>query len=132
MFSATWEELVFMKRFIAVAALVLAVIIAQAVPAEAREVYAASETRNGKTSDYYVITESFVYTDYGFKVGLHSVGRNFSENKYWELGFTKQSDGLYAILLPSSYTTQVMRGTEYVVNQRFFDIFITAIKNHEE
>lgn len=121
-----------MRKVFLAAALVFSVIIGQFAQAQAREVYAASETRNGKTSDYYVITESFVYTDYGFKVRLRSVGVNFSENKYWEVGFTKKSDGLYAILLPSSYTKQVMRGTEYVVDKIFFDIFITAIKNHEE
>lgn len=121
-----------MKKIFMAAALIFSVAVIQfiAIPqAEAREVYAASETRGGKTSDYYIITESIQRTNYGVKVRLHAVGRNFSENEYWEVGFTKKSDGLYAVLLPSSYTTQVTRGTEYVVDKMYFNIFIAVVQN---
>ena len=60
--------------------------------AAAQEIYCYSLTRNdGKTYDTYAITESIQKTDFdglsGFKVRLHDVGKNFSYNGYWEIGF---------------------------------------------
>lgn len=97
-----------MKKFLFVVALIVGVIVSQFIvpsQAQAEEIFAASETRGGKTSNYYVVTESIQHTDYGFKVRIHSVGQNFSENKYWEAGFTQKNGEWHVIWLPSSYTT---------------------------
>lgn len=117
-----------MKKFFAVAALVLGIFLAQISAADAREVFAYSETRNGETSNHYVITESIQPTSYGFKVRLHAVGVNFSYDKYWELGFMLQNDDLYAVLLPGSYTVQVTRG-DTILKDFWWQVFRVAAEN---
>ena len=97
-----------MKKFLLAAAFIVGVVVSQFVmmsQAQAEEIFAASETRGGKTSNHYVITESIQSTDYGFKVRLHTVVQNFSENEYWEVGFTKNNGEWHVIRLPGKYTT---------------------------
>lgn len=97
-----------MKKFLAAAALIVGIVVSQLIvpsQAQAEEIFAASETRGGKTSNYYVITESIQHTDYGFKVRVHSRGQNFSEDEYWEAGFTQKNGEWHIIWLPGNYTT---------------------------
>ena len=111
-----------MKKFLAAVALIVGVVVSQFIvpsQAHAEEVFATSETRGGKTSNYYVVTESIQHTDYGFKVRIHSVGQNFSENKYWEAGFTKKNGEWHVIWLPSNYTTPL---SETHVERQIFKI----------
>lgn len=72
--------------------LILPVIfLLQLAQVSAQEIYAARETRNGETSEHYVLTETIQKMTFdgleGFKVRLHTVGKNFSYNKYRKLGF---------------------------------------------
>lgn len=104
-----------MKKFLLTAALIIGVVVSQFIvpsQAQAEEIFATSETRGGKTSNHYIITESIQTTNYGFKVRLHAVGQNFHENKYWELGFTKNNGEWHAIWLPSTYTTPLSKSNE--------------------
>ena len=66
-----------MKKFLLTAALIVVVVSQLIVPpqAQAEEIFATSETRGGKTSNHYVITESIQSTDYGFKVRIHTKGQ---------------------------------------------------------
>ena len=96
-----------MKKFFAVAALIVGVVVSQIVvpsQAQAQEVYCYSETRGGKTKDTYYVTGSVQETNYGIKVRLHTVGRYDSYNKYWEAGFTKKNGEWHVVWLPSDYT----------------------------
>ncbi len=103
-----------MKKFLAMTLLVFAVIIGQAAQVSAQEIYAYSDTRGGKISDEYVVKESVQSTNYGIKVTLHSVGRNFSHDKYWEVGFTKSGNDYYIIWLPSTSTTLIASGDRVI------------------
>ena len=107
-----------MKKIFAMAALVLGILILQMPQADAGRVYASSETRRGRTTDYYVITETIQETNYGYKC------RVFSEpdGKYWEVGFTAKNGDIYAVLLPSTYTEQITSGNQ-VIKNTFYGIF---------
>lgn len=97
-----------MKKFLLTAALLVVVVVSQFIippQAHAEEIFATSETRGGKTSNHYVITESIQSTDYGFKVRIHTRGQNFSEDEYWEAGFTQKNGEWHVIWLPGNYTT---------------------------
>lgn len=55
-----------MKKFLLTAALLVVVVVSQFIippQAHAEEIFATSETRGGKTSNHYVITESIQSTD---------------------------------------------------------------------
>ena len=97
-----------MKKFFAAVALIVGIVVSQFIvpsQAQAEEIFATSETRGGKTSNHYVITESIQSTDYGFKVRIHTRGQNFSEDEYWEAGFTQKNGEWHVIWLPSKYTS---------------------------
>lgn len=109
-----------MKKFLATSALIVGIVVSQLIvpsQAQADEIFAASETRGGKTSNYYVITESIQSTDYGFKVRVHTRGQNFSEDEYWEAGFTQKNGEWHIIRLPSSYTSPLSQ--DYIARQIF-------------
>ena len=77
-----------MKRFLSATALIFCLMFGQA---QAADVYATTENDNGKIADVYVIVGSegaIQKTSYGFKVFLHSIGRNYPKNTYWKLGKT--------------------------------------------
>ena len=96
-----------MKKFFAVVAVILGIVVSQfVVPSQtsAQEVYCYTETRGGTTDDNYLVTESIQYTNYGFKVQLHAVGKGRSYSKYWEAGFTKKNGEWHVVWLPSDYT----------------------------
>ena len=99
-----------MKKFLAMTVFTLGIVLMQFAQAAAQEVYATTETRNGQTSDTYVITESIQAATFdgmdGFKVRLHTIGKNFSLNKYWELGFyyVPVRRDWRVVWLPSSYS----------------------------
>ena len=106
-----------MKKFLLAAALIIGVVVSQFVipsQAQAAELYCFSETRGGKTTDTYVLTDSVQGTDYGFKVRLHSVGRNYSYSNYWEVGFVKRGNEIYIVWLPSTSTTLIARGNTVI------------------
>ena len=100
--------------------------------AQAADVYAATEvTKDGKVADVYMILGTFQETNYGFKIALHSIGRNYKMNKYWGLGFKVENDDLYAVLhhgFIDDATVQVTRG-DTVLSDYYFAIFKTAIEN---
>ncbi|MBQ6759252.1 MAG: hypothetical protein IJP42_09285 [Selenomonadaceae bacterium] len=99
-----------MKKFLAMAVLVFAVIIGQATQVEAEEVYGATETRGGKITDHYIVTESFQLLGEGrgeFKVTLHAIGRNFYEDEYWDVAFIRKNGDMHVVFLPSSYSQNI-------------------------
>lgn len=96
----------------------------------AQEIFCYTENRGGKTTDYYVLPDSLQKTNYGFKVTLHSIGINYSYNKFWEMGFTYQNGDLYAIWLPSTATTRVTDvNSDRVLNDHCWKIFVAVAKN---
>ena len=104
-----------MKKFLAVAALILGVVVSQIVvpsQAQAQEVYCYSETRGGKTKATYYVTGSVQETNYGIKVRLYTVGRYNSYSKYWEAGFTKKNGEWHVVWLPSDYTTPLSKNSD--------------------
>ena len=107
-----------MKKVFAMAALVLGILILQMPQADAGRVYASYETRRGQTTYYHVITETIQATDYGYKCRVYAE----PTGKYWEVGFTAKNGDVYAVLLPSTYTTQITRGNQ-VIDETFYGIF---------
>ena len=71
-----------MRKFFLMTAFVIGIFVAQMSQAEAAEVFCFTETRGGKTTYTYVLTDSMQGTDYGFKVRLHTVDGNNSYSKY--------------------------------------------------
>lgn len=119
-----------MKKFLLAALVVLGVIVGQITLAEAREIYAFSETRGGKNSDTYVLTNTIESTSYGKKVTLHTVGRNFNYSKYWEVGFTRKGTDIYVIWLPSTSTTLIAtNGGNNVIKGDYVRILRIMIEN---
>lgn len=115
-----------MKRFLSATALIFCLMFGQA---QAADVYATTENDNGKIADVYVV--SVEKTDYGVKVFLHSIGRNYQMNKYWKLGFRVKDGDLYVLLnLGASNVTrkQVTRGNT-ILSDYYFAIFKTAMEN---
>ena len=101
-----------MKKFLFAAALIVGVVVSQLVApsqAQAQEFYCYSETRGGTTGDNYLVTESIRYTNYGFKVQLHAVGKYDSYSKYWEADFTKKNGEWHVVWLPGDYTTPLSK-----------------------
>ena len=120
------EADVTMKQFLSATALIFCLMFGQA---QAADVYATTENDNGKIADVYVVTVE--KTDYGCKVFLHSIGRNYHKNTYWKLGFMVKDGDLYVLLnLGASNATrkQVTRGNT-VLSKYYWDIFKTAMEN---
>lgn len=115
-----------MKRFLSATALIFCLMFGQA---QAADVYATTENDNGKIADVYVV--SVDKTDYGIKVFLHSIGRNYPKNTHWKLGFMAKNDDLYVLLnLDASNATrkQVTRGNTVLLSY-YWDIFKTAMEH---
>ena len=128
-----------MKKFLLAAALIVGVVASQLVAmpqAQAADVYATTENNNGKITDVYVTVDPsgkavIMEEDYGFKVFLHSIGRNHPMNTYWKLGFMVKNDDLYVLLnLGASNATrkQVTRGNTVLLSY-YWDIFKTAMEH---
>ena len=112
-----------MKKFLAMSAILLSVLILQMPQASASEVYAYTEARRNYAVNHYVLTHTVQKTNYGCKVQLHAVGvKNDSSNKYWEVGFTIQNGDLYMVWLPSTSTTQITLGNS-VIKKDYFNVF---------
>ena len=121
-----------MKKFLLATTVIFALMFGQA---QAADVYAATEvTKDGKIADVYMIIGpegAIQETNYGFKVFLHSIGRNYKMNKHWVLGFKVENDDLYAVLhhgFIDDATVQVTRG-DTILSEYYFAIFKTAIEN---
>lgn len=115
-----------MKRFLSATVLILCLMFGQA---QAADVYATTENDNGKIADVYV--DMVEKTDYGIKVILHSIGRNYQLNQYWKLGFMVKNDDLYVLLnLGAGNATrkQVTRGNTVLLSY-YWDIFKTAMEH---
>ena len=125
-----------MKKFLTMAALTLGIFFAQMTQAQAADVYAATEvTKDGKITDVYMIIGregAIQKTNYGFKVYLYSIARNYNKAKtYWTLGFKVENNDLYAVLhhgFIDDATVQVTRG-KTILSDYYFAIFKTAIEN---
>ena len=110
-----------MKKFLV---MTLAIFLLSVAQVSAQEVYAYSETRGGKTTDYYVVTNTAQYTDYGLKVQMHTTGSSY--NKYWEVGFTTRGNNVYIIWLPSTATTLIADGNSIIEPDYFKILTIIA------
>ena len=115
-----------MKRFLSATALIFCLMFGQA---QAADVHATTENDNGKIADFYVVTVD--KTDYGLKVILHSIGRNYQLNQYRKRGFMPKNGDLYVLLnLGAGNATgkQVTRGNTVLLSY-YWDIFKTAMEH---
>ncbi len=121
-----------MKKFLLATVLVFSVVFAQAQAAEYHETnesYAVTEKDGNKITDVYIIGDP-QKTNYGFKVFMHSIGRNHRLDKHWVLGFEIVNDDLYAVLhhgFIDDATTQVTRG-KTILSEYYWAIFVAAME----
>ena len=119
-----------MKKFLTMAVIALGIFFINFAQAEAREIYAFSETRGGRNSDTYVLTNTIEDTSYGKKVTLHTVGRNYNHSKYWEVGFMRKGTDIYVIWLPSTSTTLIAsNGGDTVIKGDYVKILRIMMAN---
>lgn len=122
-----------MKRFLMAAALIFCLMFGQA---QAADVYATTENKNGKITDVYVTVNPngkavIMEENYGFKVILHSIGRNHRMNKYWKLGFIVKNGDLYVLLNlgASNVTREQVTSGNTVLLSYYWDIYKTTMKH---
>lgn len=120
-----------MKKIFLATLLIFSVVFAQAQAAtyrESNETFAVTEKDGNKITDVY-IEGTPQKTSYGFKIFLHSIGRNHQLNKHWVLGFKVENDDLYAVLhhgFIEDVTKQVTRG-ETILSEYYWAIFLAAM-----
>lgn len=121
-----------MRKIFLAAAVIFSLMFAQAQAAEYHETnesYAVTENDGGKITDVYILGAP-QKTNYGFKVFLHSIGRNHRMDKHWVLGFKMVGDDLYAVLhhgFIDDATAQVTRG-DTIVSEYYWAIFVAAME----
>ena len=121
-----------MKKFLFATVLIFGVVFAQVQAAEyhePNESYAVTEKDGNKITDVY-IEGSPQKTNYGFKVFLHSVGRNHKLDKHWGLGFKIENEDLYAVIYHGfieDVTKQVTRG-KTILSDYYWAIFQAAME----
>jgi len=76
-----------MKKVALLTMFLLGALLIYTPQVSAQEVYAVTETHpsSGKITDHYIITETIQEQGPAFGVGVHSVGKNYSHNDYWNV-----------------------------------------------